>query len=114
MYVLSRDCSNVHCRWLLRGKEEPRLQAASRASKAGALGKSKKRRRKKAKLLDALSTTTAVQESSLYHEEFCFGYGFLLVCGCSRKELIQGELVTSEDVVIKDNNIMMTFAELAF
>lgn len=62
-----------YCRWLPRGKGEPRLQAASRANKVGALGKSKKRRRRKAKLLDRLSTTTAVQESLLYQEEFCFG-----------------------------------------
>lgn len=72
-HVLTRDYSNVHCRWLLREKEEPRLQAANRAKKVEALEKSKKRRRKKAKLLDALSMTTAVKESSLCQEEFYIG-----------------------------------------
>ena len=43
-----------YCRWLPRGKGEPRLQVASRANKVGALGKSKKRRRRKAKLWDTL------------------------------------------------------------
>lgn len=100
-HVLTRDCPNVHCRWLLREKE-PRRQAANRAIKAEALGKSKKRRRKKAKLLDALSTTPAAKESSLYQEEFCFG--FFRGCGCSRKELMQEVLISSEDIVKKDNN----------
>lgn len=36
----------------------------------GALGKNKKRRRRKAKLLDAPSTTTALQESLLYQKNF--------------------------------------------
>lgn len=58
--LLSRVCSNVHCRWLPREKEEPRLQVAN---KPEALGRSKRRRRRKTKLFDSLHKITAVQES---------------------------------------------------
>lgn len=93
--LLTRDY--VHCRWRQRGKEEPRLQVPS---KAGALGKIRKRRRKKAKLFNSPSTITAVQElsSEKYSLLVSLNNEFLPGCG-SRKQHIQEEFVSSEDVV---------------